>query len=136
MDNEELNKTEEVQVEDAVEVGQTTKASTTENDPKKKDDDDFSWGGCIFVLILLVAGVWALIHFNPSKEQHKETISEVLVESAIDGYYPSPSAANALSKAKYHSIGILSWTSTKYHGKTKIVTIGAVGWVHPFFDIQ
>lgn len=103
---------------------------------KEENDDDFSWGGCIAILVIVVASIWVLAHFNPSEEDHRAKIAEVTTEAYIDGYRPSYSSISAMSNIKYHSIGILSWTSTKYHGRPVLVTAGILGFVYPFIDFR
>lgn len=110
--------------------------STEVETKKDDDDDDFSWGGCITIVVLVVAAAWALIHFNPSEEKHEEKIAEVLIECMADGHYLSGSGVKAMNNLKYHSIGIASWTTSKYHGRTVLVTVGALGYVYPFFDVD
>lgn len=100
----------------------------------EENNDDFSWGGCIMTIVVIVAASWALIHYNPSEKKHREAIAEVLTESMLDGYSLTPSSAKAITNIKYHSIGVLSWTSTKYRGKTRLATVGALGYVYPLFE--
>ncbi|MBD5229912.1 MAG: hypothetical protein HDS69_07770 [Bacteroidales bacterium] len=130
---DENNETPEVKTEetDGVSTGAT----------EKKEDDDFSWGAAIAVLVVIVAAVWALIHFNPSEEKHmnaiQNVVAEVVAESYLDGTSVSlaPSSLRALSSIKYHSLGIVSWTTMRQGGHTKIASIGAVGFVLPFVGL-
>ncbi|MDE6272514.1 MAG: hypothetical protein K2M31_05865 [Muribaculaceae bacterium] len=124
-------KTEQIEPKGAeTNESQTLKNSSTSNS-KKKDDDDFSWGGCLFVLVLIIAALWALIHFNPSEEKHTEAIAEVYSEALLDGFVPSGGSLNALNRIKYHSLGICSWTTTKYMGHVQLTSVGALGYVYP-----
>lgn len=108
--------------------------TVTAEAPKKDDDDDFSWGGCIATFIVIAVIAWALIHFNPSEEKHIEKIADVTTAAYLDGYELSGSGLLALSDIKYHSLGIVSWTTIKYHGKSRVTSIGAVGFVYPLIE--
>lgn len=104
------------------------------NQNNENEEDDFSWGGCLVTLVVIGAVIWALVHFNPSEEKHREAVREVVEELLMDGQIPSLSASKALANIQYHSIGILSWTSTRYRGRTQLVTAGLLGYVHPFIE--
>lgn len=112
--------------------------STEENAKQnnKEKDDEGSWAGCLVTLVVIIAAAWALIHFNPSEDKHRQVVNEAVAETYVDGYTLSNSAIKALYNLNYHSIGVLSWTSTKYHGKPKVVTVGMLGYVHPLFEIN
>ena len=125
----EENKNPEVVDTDADKV-ETVKAEASEKD----DDDDFSWGGCIATFIIIAVIAWALIHFNPSEEKHLEKIADVTTAAYLDGYELSGSGWRALNNIKYHSLGIVSWTTVKYHGKSRLSSIGAVGFVYPLIE--
>lgn len=103
-------------------------------DGKKSEDEDIYWPGCIITLVVVIGALWGLIHFNPSEQEHREAINEVVQEAKMDNYHLDKSSRRALRDAKYHSLGIVSWTSTRYHGRTHLITIGAVGYVHSFLD--
>lgn len=107
----------------------------TETKKKKDEDDDTTWvGGCV-VLLLIGVVVWALVHFNPSEEDHMDAIEEQVTEAVADAWLNgetlTPGAAAALSRIEYHSLGVCSWTTTRYKGKTSITSIGILGWTHP-----
>ncbi len=111
--------------------------STEENvKQNKREDDEGSWAGCLVTLVVIIAAAWALINFIPSEDRHRQVVNEAVTETYVDGYTLSNSVRKALYNLNYHSIGILSWTSTKYHGKPIIVTVGMCGCVHPLFEIN
>lgn len=97
----------------------------------ESDDDDFSWPIFFVVIAVVAAAAWALIHYNPSEEDHREKVGKMLVEVMEDGYMPSLSTAKALKRLKYHSLGICSWTSTTQYQKPRLVTVGILGYVLP-----
>ena len=88
------------------------------------------------MILVIVGAVWALVHFKPSERDHQEKIAEVRSEIRSEGYSLSGKADRALNNAKYHSLGVVSWTSSKYHGKSFVVTVGLCGTVIPLFDVQ
>lgn len=128
---------EEKGKEEIVEVKEEKEANTKPK--KKKKDDEGEPGealfGCLIILVI-VAAVWALVHFNPSEEDHREKIAEVRSELRSEGYSLSGPSKRVLKEAEYHSLGVVSWTSSKYHGKPCIVTIGLCGTVIPMFDVK
>lgn len=130
---------EEKEKEEIVEVDEEKEAKPKPNKKRKKDDDEVdkadAVSGCLMILVV-VAAVWALVHFNPSEEDHQEKIAEVRREIRSEGYSLSGKANSALDKAKYHSLGVVSWTSSKYHGKSCVVTVGLCGTVIPLLDVK
>ncbi|MDE6534861.1 MAG: hypothetical protein K2K82_02505 [Muribaculaceae bacterium] len=129
---------EEKEKEEIVEVKEEKEVKPKPKKKKKKDDEGDTADavfGCLMMLVI-VAAVWALVHFNPSERDHQEKIAEVRREIRSEGYSLSGKANSALNNAKYHSLGVVSWTSSKYHGKSFVVTVGLCGTVIPLFDVQ
>lgn len=137
MEEKELTAQQEAIPENESSTQEVTKEDTVDDKKKKKDDDDEGGSvfGCLFMVVLVGVAIWLLVHFNPSEEDHREKIGEVvteqLTEAALDGYTLAPSSTIALSRIKYHSAGVCSWTSTRQGGKTVITSIGICGWVCP-----
>ncbi|MDE6080973.1 MAG: hypothetical protein K2F70_01720 [Muribaculaceae bacterium] len=104
---------------------------------EKKEEEDGNCLGSILFMILVAAVIWALIHFNPSEEEHHEKIKESLTEAVADiytdGYSPDYRQIAKISDAKYHSLGVCSWTTVRYRGQTSVTSIGILGWVCPLF---
>lgn len=102
---------------------------------KRKSDDDNSWIGGLIMIAVVVAAIWGLIHYNPTEEEHMEAIrdqiGEAVVSMAMDGESMSLGSMAALSKIKYHSLGVCSWTATKYRGMYRVTSIGILGWTQP-----
>lgn len=116
---------------------------TEEIDVKKKKEEDEEEGsliGGLLFLALVGVAIWALFHFNPSEEDHRDAISEVVADATVDmmadGYYMTGGTMLALSNIKYHSLGICSWTATKYRGSTALTSIGILGWVYPIIRFE
>lgn len=110
-------------------TGVETTAEATEK-KKEEDEEEGSWIGGLLMLAVIAGAIWALVHFNPSKEDHFEAIGESIadsyVEAAMNGYSLN---LNTLSRIKYGSIGICSWTYVKRGGKFEIASVGACGYV-------
>ena len=103
---------------------------------KQEDEEEGSWIGGLIVIALIGVAIWALVHFNPSEEDHYDKVRESLVEQVEeDGSNPF-NAALALDKLKYKSIGVASWTYVKYKGHTHLGSIGLCGFVIPFIGIE
>lgn len=104
------------------------------------EDEDFSWGGCVVVVALFIVALWALIHFNPSEQDHRDAINEVVrearAEMLADGYVMTGSTNRALRGIKYHSIGVCSWTTTTYRGSMKLTSVGILGWTYPLVAFE
>lgn len=109
-------------------------------DVSEKEDDGFSWTAFITISVIVIAAVWALIHFNPSEAEHEDKIDDVLTEvvsdAKKDGYVLSSQTRRVLKERKYHSLGVVSWTSSKAHGKSKLLTFGVLGHVFVLFDVE
>lgn len=123
------------QVENTAEIANSQPVSTetaTKDAEKEKEDDEEggSWIGGLLMLAVIAGAIWALVHFNPSKEEHFEAIGESVadsyMEAAMNGYSLDLSS---LSRLKYGSIGICSWTYIKHGGKFEIASVGACGYV-------
>lgn len=121
----------ETQAENTAEIANSpnTGAEAAEN-KKDEDEEEGSWIGSLLMLAVIAGAIWALVHFNPSKEDHFEAIGESIadsyVEAAMNGYSLDIST---LSRLKYGSIGICSWTYVKRGGKFEIASVGACGYV-------
>ena len=91
----------------------------TENEPTSdevsdEEEEEGSWIGGIVILALIGIAIWALVHFNPSEEDHFEEVRESVVEQVeVDGS-SIMNAALVLDKLQYKSIGVASWTYVKY----------------------
>ncbi|MDE5686238.1 MAG: hypothetical protein K2I26_06725 [Paramuribaculum sp.] len=110
---------------------------------EKKEEDDGSVVGGIVMLVLIIAAAILLWCTNPSESDHFNKMHDVVTEavaeqnrelrqSGIDGYYTAPFALNS---AEYHSLGVASWTTVRYRGKTRLSSVGALGFVFPLFEI-
>lgn len=109
----------------------------SEGNKKHPKKDDSSWIGGLFVLVLVGAAIWALVHFNPSEEAHRDALEEVVSEQFVDDFYSGNDnaminalgASAQLKKLKYKSIGVCSWTYVKKRGRYELGSIGACGMV-------
>ncbi|MDE6048182.1 MAG: hypothetical protein K2G09_00615 [Paramuribaculum sp.] len=123
--------------ERVIEEPQPNSEPVSEKKEKENEEEEGGCVGAIIFLIVVAAAIWALVHFNPSKEDHQEKINEALSEQVVDmysdGYVPDYRQIGKLSKAKYHSLGICSWTTIRQGGKPVITSVGILGWVCPLF---
>lgn len=132
--------------DELIDVSQCENNECDDNSVKdsEKDDDDFSWGGCIVVLVLAVAAVWALVHFNPSEQAHMDAIGEKVSDALVSDLYAGDDnvlinavgMSGQMKKLKYKSIGICSWTYVKRHGHYELGSIGACGMVFPLIEVR
>ena len=105
------------------------------------DSDDFSWGKLIGYAILIVGIVVLLECTNPSEFDHRKKLTEYATEASIDmameGRHLTLPQVNALKNMEYHSVlGLFSYSTIKYKGKTSLATIGICKWVYPVIEIQ
>ena len=121
----------ETQAKNTTEIANSPNTGAEAAEKKKdEDEEEGSWTGGLLMLAVIAGAIWALVHFNPSKEDHFEAIGESIadsyVEAAMNGYSLDIST---LSRLKYGSIGICSWTYVKRGGKFEIASVGACGYV-------
>ena len=105
-----------------------------EEEYENEKEENESWGaaGIITIVVLAVLAIWALVHFNPSEEEHEEKIAEIVAEAKLEGAGKGYSVSlPGISTMEYHSIGICSWTTMKQFGGSHVTSIGILGYVHP-----
>ena len=106
-----------------------------DKDKDKEEEEEGSWVGGLLFLAVIGAALWALIHFNPSEEKHREVLSQDLAEAYVDAAMQGYTLdTRTLSRLKYGSLGICSWTYVKRRGKFEIATVGACGYVLSLVD--
>lgn len=105
-------------------------------DSDEADEEEGSWIGGLILLALIGAAIWALVHFNPSEEDHFDKVRESLVEQVVEDGSNIMTAGLALDKLKYKSIGVASWTYIKYKGKMHLGSVGICGIVIPLISIE
>ena len=115
--------------------------AATENEPTSdevsdEEEEEGSWIGGIVILALIGIAIWALVHFNPSEEDHFEEVRESVVEQVEEDGSSIMNAALVLDKLQYKSIGVASWTYVKYKGKVHLGSIGLCGFVIPLIGIE
>ena len=112
-----------------------TNTSAEKPDKDKEEEEGGSWVGGLLFLAVIGAALWALIHFNPSEEKHREVLSQDLAEAYVDAAMQGYTLdTRTLSRLKYGSLGICSWTYVKRRGKFEIATVGACGYVLSLVD--
>lgn len=104
----------------------------------KDDDDSGEVVKGLLSLILIIVVAIVLWNTNPNESEHrdcvKEVVTEVTAEYLMDGRFYLP--PRELKNLKYHSIGIVSWTSVRQRGKDRIVTFGIFNHVLPLLELQ
>lgn len=103
-----------------------------------KDDDTGEVIKGLLSLILIIVVSIVLWNTNPKESEHrdcvKEVVAEVTAEYLLEGRFNLP--PRELKNLKYHSLGVVSWTSVRQRGKDRIVTLGIFNHVIPLLEIQ
>lgn len=86
----------------------------------------------LVMLVLIGLGIWAMVHYNPTEEDHRDAMAETLAEGIIDEQYSILNIAE-ISKAKYGSLGVVSWTYRKIRGHYQVYSVGLCGNVFTTF---